>query len=91
MLTRVSGNGLLLIGASGLLIGWAYSAPPPKLNSRGIGEACVAAGFGLIAVGADYVQRASFAVFPVAAVASYALLVTNILFVNQFPDHHCPT
>jgi 1,4-dihydroxy-2-naphthoate octaprenyltransferase len=46
----------------------------------------VAAGFGLIAVGADYVQRRGFAALPVVAVASYALLVTNVLYINQFPD-----
>lgn len=81
-----SGRGLLLIGAAGLFIGWAYSAPPFKLNSRGLGEPCVALGFGLIAMGADFVQRGTFSWQPVAAVVSYALLVTNILYINQFPD-----
>jgi 1,4-dihydroxy-2-naphthoate octaprenyltransferase len=85
-LTSKSGAGLVLIGALGLFIGWAYSAPPLRLNSRGIGEPCVAAGFMLIAVGTDYVQRAEFSVFPVIAVAPYAVLVTNILYINQFPD-----
>ncbi|OGA54798.1 MAG: prenyltransferase [Betaproteobacteria bacterium RIFCSPLOWO2_12_FULL_62_58] len=85
-LAWISGAGLLAIGAAGLLIGWAYSAPPLRLNSRGAGELCVAVGFGLIAVGADYVQRRGFAALPVVAVASYALLVTNILYINQFPD-----
>jgi 1,4-dihydroxy-2-naphthoate octaprenyltransferase len=85
-LTLHSGTGLLLIGATGLFIGWAYSAPPFKLNSRGLGEPCVALGFGLIAVGTDYVQRGTFAWLPFAAVVSYALLVTNILYINQFPD-----
>lgn len=81
-----SASGLVAIGAAGLFIGWAYSAPPLKLNSRGLGEACVATGFGLIAVGADYVQRAEFSLFPVVAVLPYALLVTNVLYINQFPD-----
>lgn len=86
-LTYHSGAGLLAIGAAGMLIGWAYSAPPCKLNSRGWGEACVAAGFALIAIGADYVQRGSFAQPVLYAVAGYALLVTNILYLNQFPDY----
>ncbi|MBM4443078.1 MAG: prenyltransferase [Candidatus Rokubacteria bacterium] len=85
-LASKSGAGLVLIGALGLLIGWAYSAPPLELNSRGIGEACVAAGFALIAIGTDYVQRAEFSMFPVIAAAPYAVLVTNILYINQFPD-----
>lgn len=85
-LTAVSASGLMLIGVAGLFIGWAYSAPPLKLNSRGWGEACVWAGFALIAVGADYVQRGRFAAPPLIAVTSYALLVTNVLFINQFPD-----
>src|SRR3970040_263437 len=73
-------------GRAGLFTAWAYSAPPLKLNSRGLGEACVAMGFGLIAVGADYVQRAEFSLFPVVAVLPYALLVTNLLYINQFPE-----
>ena len=86
-LAQRAGPGLLAIGAAGLAIGWAYSAPPPRLNSRGLGEFCVAAGFALIAVGADYVQRRGFDLLPLAAVSCYALLVTNVLYINQFPDY----
>jgi 1,4-dihydroxy-2-naphthoate octaprenyltransferase len=85
-LTAVSAPGLLWIGAAGLFIGWTYSAPPLKLNSRGWGELCVWAGFALIAVGADFVQRGRLAALPVIAVTCYALLVTNVLYINQFPD-----
>ena len=85
-LTAVAGAGLLWIGLAGCFIGWAYSGTPFKLNGRGLGEPCVAIGFGLIAVGTDYVQRKAFAPLPVAAVTSYALLVMNILYINQFPD-----
>jgi len=85
-LTALSGPGLLLVGAFGLAIGWAYSAPPLALNSRGVGEACVAAGFLLIAMGTDYVQRAAFSIAPLMAAMPYALLVTNVLYINQFPD-----
>ena len=85
-LAAVSAPGLVWIGAAGLFIGWTYSAPPLKLNSRGWGEACVWAGFALIAVGADFVQRGQLSPLPVIAVTSYALLVTNVLFINQFPD-----
>ena len=85
-LARISGLGLLLIGACGMFIGWAYSAPPLKLNSRGIGEVCVWSGFALIVIGADYVQRRGFSTLPVIASVCYALLVTNILYINQFPD-----
>ncbi|MBI4190464.1 MAG: prenyltransferase [Betaproteobacteria bacterium] len=85
-LMHISGLGLLLIGALGMFIGWAYSAPPLKLNSRGVGEVCVWAGFTLVAIGADYVQRGNFSMPVLYAAAAYALLVTNILFINQFPD-----
>jgi 1,4-dihydroxy-2-naphthoate octaprenyltransferase len=81
-----SAPGLMLIGLAGLLVGWAYSAPPLKLVSRGVGEFAVAAGFLLIVLGADFVQRGAFSFTPVAAGLGYALLVVNILFINQFPD-----
>jgi 1,4-dihydroxy-2-naphthoate octaprenyltransferase len=86
LLTAWAGPGLLVIGLAGLSIGWAYSAPPLELNSRGLGEACVGAGFALIVVGADYVQRHGFDSTPFAAGFPYALFVTNLLYINQFPD-----
>ena len=85
-LTAASGPGLIGIGLAGLLIGWAYSAPPLRLNSRGLGEVCVWAGFTLIAIGADFVQRGTLSALPLVAASAYGLLVTNILYINQFPD-----
>ncbi len=80
------GVGLLIIGAAGVFVGWAYSALPLRLNSRGLGEICVLLGFLGVVIGADYVQRQSFAWQPVIVGMPYALLVTNLLFINQFPD-----
>lgn len=85
-LIETRGAGLFWIGLAGLLIGWAYSAPPLKLNSRGLGEICVATGFLLIVVGADFVQRGELSARPWWLGLPYALLVTNILYINQFPD-----
>ena len=85
-LAGVSAPSLIWIGAAGLFIGWAYSAPPLALNSHGLGEPCVALGFGLVVVGTDFVQRGDFALLPAVAAVSYGLLVTNILYINQFPD-----
>lgn len=82
---------LLYVGIAGLFIGWAYSAPPFRLNSRGLGELCVAAGFLAITVGTDFVQRKGFALAPFVAGLSYALLVTNLLYINQFPDRSADT
>jgi 1,4-dihydroxy-2-naphthoate octaprenyltransferase len=82
---------LMYVGLAGLFIGWAYSAPPFKLNSRGLGELCVAAGFLAITVGADFVQRRTFDAGPFIAGLSYALLVANLLYINQFPDRSADT
>lgn len=80
------GLGLFWVGLAGLFIGWAYSAPPLRLNSRGLGEACVATGFLLIVAGADFVQRGGYAATPWLIGLPYALMVTNVLYINQFPD-----
>ena len=85
-LTRESAPGLLAIGMAGLLIGWGYSGPPLRLNSRGLGEIAAWAGIALIPIGADFVQRAGFSSAPLVAATSFALMTTNILIVNQFPD-----
>ncbi|HEY9209881.1 MAG TPA: prenyltransferase [Methylotenera sp.] len=78
--------GLLLLGMVGMLVGWAYSASPLRLNSRGLGELCVLLGFLGIVIGTDFVQRRSFSFEPLIVGMPYALLVTNLLYINQFPD-----
>ena len=78
--------GLLLIGAIGLFAGWAYSATPFRLNSRGWGEFCVWLGFVGVVVGADFVQRQTFSVQPWLVGLPLAMLTTNLLYINQFPD-----
>lgn len=80
------GTSLLAIGAIGMLIGWAYSAAPLRLNGRGLGELCVLVGFLGVVIGADLVQRHAFSFQPVIVGMPYALLVTNLLYINQFPD-----
>jgi 1,4-dihydroxy-2-naphthoate octaprenyltransferase len=85
-LTAASSSGLLLIGLAGLAIGWAYSAPPLKLQSRGLGEFAITAGWLLVVVGSDYVQRRGWSFAPIASGLGYALLVANVLYINQFPD-----
>jgi 1,4-dihydroxy-2-naphthoate octaprenyltransferase len=82
-----SASGLIWIGLAGMFVGWAYSAPPLKLMSRGLGEAAVAAGWLIVVMGADFVQRGAFSWTPLAAGLSYALHVGNVLYINQFPDY----
>lgn len=86
LLALHSGGGLVAIGVAGLLLAWAYSAPPLALMSRGLGELAVAGAWWLVVVGADYVQRGQFFVVPAVMAVSYALLVANILLINGFPD-----
>lgn len=81
-----SAPALLLIGLAGLLVGWAYSAPPFKFMSRGVGELAITAGWLLVCVGTDFVQRGTFAALPLLAGLPFALHVANILYINQFPD-----
>ena len=85
-LMRVSGADLFWIGLTGLTIGWAYSAPPLKLMCRGMGEPAIALGWTLVVAGADFVQRGQLSLLPWLAGFPFALLVTNILYINQFPD-----
>ena len=46
----------------------------------------MAVGFIGITIGADFVQRHSFSIQPLIIGMPYALLVTNLLYINQFPD-----
>jgi 1,4-dihydroxy-2-naphthoate octaprenyltransferase len=86
VLAARAGPGLLLVGLAGLLLGWAYSSPKVALMSRGWGELAVAAGWWLIVIGADYVQRHAFSAIAAVAGVPLALLVAAILWAAEFPD-----
>lgn len=83
---KAGGGMLVLLGAAGLVLAWAYSAPPLKLMSRGLGELSVALVWFLVVVGADYVQRQQFFPIPASVALNFALLVAALLLINGFPD-----
>lgn len=85
-LAAATGPGLFWIGLVGVGLGWAYSTPPLALNCHGLGEVTVALCFLLVVVGADYVLRQDLAATPWLFGLNYALLTSNILIMNQFPD-----
>lgn len=86
-LATVVGPWLPGLGAAGLALAWAYSTPPLWLVARGLGEVTIATVWLLVVVGADGVLRGAADASAAIAGLPLALLVANILFVNQFPDH----
>lgn len=78
---------LLIVGAAGLAMAVAYSAPPLRLSARGCGEFVVAGAWFLVVVGADLVQRGAWSLQAVLAGVPVACLVAAILWVNEFPDY----
>lgn len=86
LLALKTSPGVLAIGALGLGLAWAYSAPPLALMSRGLGELTVAVVWSLVVIGADAVQRGSLFIVPVFTALSFGLLAANILLINGVPD-----
>ncbi len=86
-LTYVRGPIILLLGIIGAFSGFFYTAPPVNLASRGIGEFFIGLNFGvLLTVGSYYVQAGSLAWEPAVASIPVALLITAILYINEFQD-----
>jgi 1,4-dihydroxy-2-naphthoate octaprenyltransferase len=86
-LTVTSGIELLWIGLAGVFLSVFYTAPPLRLVHRGLGEICVALGFGPIMVLGTYfvvTQKLSWEAF--YASLPVALLIMLVLYVNQIPD-----
>ncbi|HIO96362.1 MAG TPA: prenyltransferase [Leucothrix sp.] len=81
-----TGLALLFLGAFGMLIGWAYSAPPLMLNSRGLGELTVLIGFALLPFGAWLTQTGNISSNAILIAVPLGLLTSNLPFINQFPD-----
>ncbi|TFG99258.1 1,4-dihydroxy-2-naphthoate octaprenyltransferase [Candidatus Thorarchaeota archaeon] len=87
-LTYTRGIEVLILGIIGIGSGFFYTAPPFRFVSRGYGEVFIGLNFGvLMTLGAYFVQTqvlAWEAVFPSIPVA---ILITAVLYINEFPDH----
>ncbi len=78
---------LFAIGVAGVLISVFYTAPPLRLVHRGLGEICVAIGFGpLMVLGAYYVQAQRFTFEAVYASIPVGILIALVLYMNEVPD-----
>ncbi len=75
------------LALAGFIGGFFYSAPPFKFSHRGLGEIFILLCFGPLPVlGAFYVQTRSLPWSAVLASVPVALLITNVIWINQFPD-----
>lgn len=78
---------LFALGAAGVAISVAYTAPPLRLVHRGIGEIAVALGFGpIVVLGAYFVQAERFSAEAAFASIPVAILIALVLYVNEIPD-----
>jgi 1,4-dihydroxy-2-naphthoate octaprenyltransferase len=87
LLVATRGWELLWIGVAGVFLSIFYTAPPLRLVHRGLGEICVALGFGPIMVLGSYfvvAQHLSWEAFFVSL--PVGLLIMLVLYVNQVPD-----
>jgi 1,4-dihydroxy-2-naphthoate octaprenyltransferase len=81
------GPWILALGLVGVLSGFFYTAPPLRLVSRGFGELFIGLDFGILVVlGSYYVQTQSLAWEPVVAAVPVALLISAVLYINEFQD-----
>jgi len=79
---------VIAIGLLGLLAGWAYSAPPLQLMSRGWGEILIFFAFGpLITLGTYYVMSGSLSWPAFALGFPQGFFIAGVIWVNQFPDY----
>ncbi len=80
---------LFWLGLIGVISTYFYVGPPFKLAYRGVGEFLVGLNFGpVMTLGAYYVQTGSLASATVPLLASIpvGLLITAVLWINEFPD-----
>ena len=79
---------VLLIGTVGGLCGILYSMQPFSFQSRGLGEVIIFLAFGpLITLGMGYINFGIFKPEYFFIGIPNGLVVTNILWINEFPDY----
>lgn len=87
VLAYIRGPGIILLGAAGLGLGLLYSLPGPQLSARGVGEAAVALGLGVLPVlGAVWLQTGLVDWGAVLICIPVSCWVAAILVINEVPD-----
>lgn len=87
-LTFLRGWPVLALMAFGGFTGFFYTAGPARLAYRGLGEAFLGLAFGpFLVAGAYFVQTQAFSARMWVASVPIGLLVTAILYINQYPDY----
>jgi len=87
-LTYTIGLPILWIGLIGVACGVLYVAPGINLVGRGVGEFAIALAFGLCSVnGAYFVLAQTFNPEVILASIPIGILITLVLFINEFPDY----
>ena len=79
---------VIAIGLFGFGLGWAYSAPPLQLMSKGWGEISIFFAFGpFITLGAYYAISGSLSWTAFALGFPQGFFITAVIWINQFPDY----
>jgi len=87
ILAVLRGPGVILLGVAGLALGLLYSLPGAQLSARGVGEAAVAVGLGVLPVlGAAWLQTGFVDSGAILLCVPVSCWVAAILIVNEVPD-----
>ena len=79
---------ILLFGATGIFLGYAYTAPPFNFVYRGLGELTTFLAFGPLTVCATYYMLSgNISITPFLYSLAPGIMTTAILWINQFPDY----
>ena len=86
-LVATRGVELLWIGIAGVFLSVFYTAPPFRLVHRGLGEICVALGFGpIMLLGTYFTVAQQFTWEALYASLPVGILIMLVLYINQIPD-----
>jgi 1,4-dihydroxy-2-naphthoate octaprenyltransferase len=87
VLAVIRGPGVILLGIAGLALGLLYSLPGAQLSARGVGEAAVALGLGVLPVlGAVWLQTGFVDSGALLLCIPVSCWVAAILIINEVPD-----